>query len=285
MAMNTTGWKCAWPAIATVIACLAFTLSLSAQVQTNTATAMGKDTVVTKVEHGEVVTVSGNDLVVKMADGTLRNFENVPDYARATVDGKQLGIHDLKPGMKLQRTISTTTTPMTITTVQTVKGKVWAINPPLSIILTLENNKNQQFKIPQDQKFNVDGKMVDAWGVRKGMTITATKIVEEPAAVATQEKVVTGEAAPAPVTIPPAPSTAAPMPVTTAPAPVAPAADVPILVAEGNEEAVPAPAEPPAEAPEAAHGLSTTALIGLLCLVGLAAVIGWYLLRKSRSRS
>ena len=72
------------------------------------------------------MTVSGSDLVVKMADGTIRNFENVPESARVTVDGKQLGIHDLKPGMKLQRTITTTTTPMTITTVQTVKGKVWA---------------------------------------------------------------------------------------------------------------------------------------------------------------
>ena len=74
-----------------------------------------------------------------------------PTVSRATVDGKQLSIHDLKPGMKLQRTITTTTTPMTITTVQTVKGKVWAINPPLSIILTLEDGKNQQFKIPQGQ--------------------------------------------------------------------------------------------------------------------------------------
>ena len=281
--MNIAGWKCAWPMVATTTACLALTLNLSAQVQTKTTTAMGKETVVTKVEHGEVVTVSGNDLVVKMADGTLRNFENVPEYARATVDGKQLSIHDLKPGMKLQRTITTTTTPMTITTVQTVKGKVWAINPPLSIILTLEDGKNQQFKIPQDQKFNVDGQMVDAWGVRKGMTITATKIVEEPAVVATQEKTVTGEAAPAPA---PATATAtgeaAPAPATGE---AAPAADVPILVAEGNEEAVPAPAEPPAEAPEATHGLSTTAMIGLLCLLLVVAVIGWYVFRKSRSRS
>jgi hypothetical protein len=276
--MNIAGWKCAWPVVTTTTACLALTLNLSAQVQTKTTTAMGKDTVVTKVEHGEVVTVSGNDVVVKMADGTLRNFESVPDYARATVDGKQLSIHDLKPGMKLQRNITTTTTPMTITTVQTVKGKVWAINPPLSIILTLEDGKNQQFKIPQDQKFNVDGKMVDAWGVRKGMTLTATKIVEEPAVVATQEKTVTGEAAPAPVT-------AAPAPATGEAAAAAPAADVPILVAEGSEEAVPAPAEAPAEAPEATHGLSTTALIGLLCVLLVVAVIGWYVFRKSRSRS
>ncbi len=260
--MNIAGWKCAWPVIATTTACLAFTLSLSAQVETKTTTATGKAAVVTKVERGEVVTVSGNDLVVKMADGTIRNFENVPESARVTVDGKQLGIHDLKPGMKLQRTITTTSTPMTITTVQTVKGKVWYINPPLSIILTLEDGKNQQFKIPEDQKFEVDGQMVDAWGVRKGMIITATKIVEQPATEVTQEKTVTGTA------LPPA--------------------GVPILVAEGGEEAVPTPtAEPataPAAAPEAASGLPTW-LIWLLILLVLAAIIWWYVNRKNRSGS
>jgi hypothetical protein len=261
MAMNIAGWKCAWPFVATTTACLALTLSLSAQVETKTTTEVGKANVVTKVERGEVVTVSGNDLVVKMSDGTLRNFENVPESARVTVDGKQLGVHDLKPGMKLQRTITTTSTPMTITTVQTVKGKVWAITPPLSIILTLEDGKNQQFKIPEDQKFNVDGQMVDAWGVRKGMIITATKIVEQPAVEVTEKKTVTGEAPPA---------------------------DVPILVAEGGEEAVPAPAaEPataPAAAPEAASGLPTW-LIWLLVLLVLAAVIWWYVTRKNRSRA
>ena len=196
--MNTLGWKRKWSVVATTTACLALTLSLSAQVETTTTTTAGNANVVTKVERGEVVTVSGNDLVVKMADGTLRNFENVPASAKVTVDGKQLGVRDLKPGMKLQRTITTTTTPMTITTVETVKGKVWAITPPLSIILTLEDGKNQQFKIPEDQKFNVDGQMVDAFAVRKGMIITATKITEQPAVEVTQEKAVTGEAAPPP---------------------------------------------------------------------------------------
>ena len=32
--MNMTGWKFAWPVVATATACLAFTLSLSAQVET-----------------------------------------------------------------------------------------------------------------------------------------------------------------------------------------------------------------------------------------------------------
>jgi hypothetical protein len=261
MAMNRLGWKGAWPVVATVTACLAFTLSLSAQVETQTTTAKGQPTVVTKVERGEVVTVSGNDLVVKMADGTIRNFENVPASARVTVDGKQLGIHDLKPGMKLQRTITTTSTPMTITTVQTVKGTVWHITPPLSVILTLEDGKNQQFKIPEDQKFNVEGQMVDAWGLRKGMIVTATKIVEQEATEVAQEKSVTG---------------------------TAPPADVPILVAVGSEEEVPAaeaaPAAP-AAAPEATSGLSTTGMIGLLCLLVVAVVIVWFVVRKRRSQA
>ncbi len=260
--MNRVGWKCAWSVVATATACLAFALNLSAQVQTQTTTATGRATVVTKVERGEVVTVSGNDLVVKMADGTLRNFENVPESAKVTVDGKQLSVHDLKPGMKLQRTITTTTTPMTITTVQTVKGKVWEIVPPLSIILTLEDGKNQRFKIPEGQKFNVDGQMVDAFAVRKGMILTATKIVEEPTTEITQQKTVTGEAAPPP--------------------------DVPILVAEGGEEPLPTPtAEPataPAAAPEAASGLPTW-LIWLLVILVLAAIIWWYVNRKNRSGS
>ena len=255
--MNVAGWKLSWLVVATTTACL--TLTLSAQVQTQTTTATGQPNVVTKVERGEVVTVSGNDLVVKMADGTIRHFANVPQSATVTVDGKQLGIHDLKPGMKLQRTITTTTTPMTITTIETVKGKVWAIQPPLTLILTLEDGKNQQFKIPEDQKFDVDGQMVDAWGVRKGMIITATKIVEQPAVEVTQAKTVTGEAPPI-------------------------AAGVPVLVAEGSEEAVPAPAsgESPAAVPEATSGLSTTARIGFVCLVVLIAVIGWFVFRKSR---
>jgi hypothetical protein len=276
--MSIVDRKCAWLAVATVTTCLALTLSLTAQVETTTTTTTGQGTVVTKVERGEVVTVSGNDLVVKMADGTLRNFENVPASAKVTVDGKQLGVHDLKPGMKLQRAITTTTTPMVITTVETVKGKVWAITPPLSIILTLDNGKNQQFKIPEDQKFEVDGQMLDAFAIRKGMNITATKITEVPAVEVTKTKAVTGSAAPAAAaSTPPSP------PAAGSPQPTPPPANVPVLVAVGGEEAVPAPAAEPVPAPattsETASGLPTW-LIWVVVLVVLAVIVWWYMNRK-----
>ena len=96
-------------AVAAGIVFLAFTAATNAQVQTQTAEAHGPGTKEVTVERGEVVLVNGNDLVVKMEDGSIRHFANVRESARAEVDGKQLGIHDLQPGMKLQRTITTTT--------------------------------------------------------------------------------------------------------------------------------------------------------------------------------
>lgn len=246
--------------LAAGVVCLAFTLSMSAQVQTKTTTTSGKATVQTQVESGEVVAVSGNDLVVKMSDGSLRHFANVPESARVTVDGQKLGIHDLKPGMKLQRTITTTTTPKTITTVQSVTGTVWFITPPNSVILTLADGKNQQFKIPKNQKFNVNGQMVDAWGLRKGMTINATKVVEVPVTDVAQTRSVTGEMPPPP---PPPP------------------ADVPILVVE--EVVVPVEVAQAAPAPAALPKTgSQLPLIGLLGLLSLASALGLRTARKSR---
>src|SRR6516164_5486725 len=177
---------------ALAIASLAFALGVNAQVQTTTTTTTGKATKEVQVEHGEVVTVAGNDLVVKMEDGTIRDFPDISESARIDVNGKQLGIHDLKPGMKLQRTTITTTTPKIITTVQTVTGKVWHVSPPNSVILTLENGQNQSFKIPKGQKFDIDGQMVDAFGLKKGMNVKATKIVEVPDTLVATKKSVTG---------------------------------------------------------------------------------------------
>jgi len=176
---------------------LTFTMSMMAQVQSQTTTAKEPFTKIVQVEKGEVVYVSGHDLILKMDDGTIRHV-TVPEGATATVDGKQIGIHDVKVGMKLQKTISTTTTPTTITKVDTVTGKVFHVTPPLSVILTLDDGTNQEFKIPEGQKFDVDGQMVDAWGLKPGMKVSATKVTETPETVVTQKAKVTGTMPPPP---------------------------------------------------------------------------------------
>ena len=178
--------------------CLAFALSMNAQVRTETNTTAAQPSHNVTIERGEVAYISGNELVVKMEDGTIRHFANVPESARVTVDGQELGIHSLKPGMKLERTTIVTTTPKTITTVKSVTGKVWHVTPPNTVILTLEDGTNQEFKIPKGQKFMVEGQETDAFGLKKGMIVAATKVVEEPISVVEQQRKLTGTMPPPP---------------------------------------------------------------------------------------
>ncbi|HUN63907.1 MAG TPA: hypothetical protein VMU53_18050 [Candidatus Sulfotelmatobacter sp.] len=181
------------------VLCTAFALTALAQVQTETKTAtVGAPIKTVKVAIGEIVYVSGNSVVVKMEDGTLRHFDNVPESTTITVDGKQLNVHQLQPGMKVERQVITTATPRMITTVKTVTGTVWQVSPPLSVILTLEDGKNQRFKIPKGQKFTINGQQTDAFGLKPGMKIEAQQVVEQPETLVTQEIKRTGIAPPPP---------------------------------------------------------------------------------------
>jgi hypothetical protein len=174
------------------VLCITLALTANAQVKTETKVEEGLASQTVKLETAEVMYVSGHDLIVKTDDGELRHFPNVPDDKTVTVAGKELTIQDLKPGMRLQRTTITTTTPRMITTVKTVTGKVWRVSPPNSVILTLEDGTNQSFNIPQGQKFDVNGQETDAWGLKEGMNISATAVTEAPETVVSQEVVRTG---------------------------------------------------------------------------------------------
>ena len=198
-------------ALAAGVVSIVFMISGSAQVRTKTTTTSGIATQRVKVDRAEVILVSGNDLVLRMDDDTIRHVANVPDSFRAIVDGKEMSIYDLKAGMTLERTTTITTTPKIVTTVQTIKGRVWHVQPPNYVFLTLEDGSNQQFEVPKGQKFKVEGQMVDVRGLKPGMNITATKVVEFTAAEVEQQRKLTG---------------------TMPPVPPAPPADAPILVAK-----------------------------------------------------
>jgi hypothetical protein len=213
-------------------------------VQTSKTEAHGEPSKEVTVERGEIVYVNGNSVVIKMEDGTLREFDNVPESITFMVDGKPVNINNAKVGMKLEKQTVRTTTPKVVTTVETVTGKVFHVAPPSSVILTLENGQNQQFKIPKGQKFVVNGQQTDAWGLKKGMKVAAQKVTEVPETVMAQEVSRTGSAPP-----PPPP----------------PKQDVPILIVM----AAPAPAVETAEAaptalPKTASDLPLIGLLGAL---------------------
>lgn len=241
---------------------LTFAVSMMAQVQSETTTTTGPSTREVNVQRGEVVYVSGNDLIVKAENGQIIHFANVPESARVTVDGRQLGIHDLKVGMKLERTITTTTTPQLVTKVERVSGTVFHVNPPNSVILRLDNGTNHMYKIPHGQKFNIDGQEVDAWGLKEGMRITATRVTETPETRVAVERHVSGQMPPPP-----------------------PPAHVPILVAIIRPAPAPAVQEQENEVAEAEPAAlpatgSNLPEIGLLGIVLLSLGFG---LRKIRN--
>jgi hypothetical protein len=176
----------------TGLLCIALPFAANAQVKTQTNVKESLPSQTVKIETAEVVYISGNDLIVKTDDGELRHFPNVSANKTVTVAGKELTVYDLKPGMKLQRTTITTSTPRMITTVKTVSGKVQRVSPPNSVILTLEDGTNQSFNIPKGQKFLVDGQETDAWGLKEGMNISATAVTETPETVVSEEVIRTG---------------------------------------------------------------------------------------------
>lgn len=253
--------------LATVM-CLAVARLTTAQVQTQSSTTSGTPTREVTIENGEVVAVEGDDLFVKMADGSLRDFPNIPPSARVTVDGQQVGLQDLKPGMKLTHTTVRTTTPQVVTTVETVTGRVFHVTPPRSVILRLENGENQAFQIPRGQRFMVDGRETDAFGLRKGMNVTATRITETPVNVVAHETHVAGTMPAIPANEPVLIAKAEPTP---APAPAAEPA---------TAAAAPTAAAPATEAQQLPKTASNFPLIGLLGLLSIAAAFGLKFVRN-----
>ena len=206
----------------------------------------------------------------------------MPDGVTANVDGKTLTVKDLKPGMKLQRTITTSTTPKTVTTVRTINGKVVSVIPPLSVVLSFpDGSPNKHYQIPKDQTFMVDGQKKTAFELKPGMPITATAVTEGPVSETSVTRTVTGTA-PAPAPAPaPRPATPPPTLVLLIEVPVA----VPVPVAAAARPA-PAPAQAaPARAPEPAPTQlpktgSPFPLIGLLGVLLVAASLGLRALQR-----
>jgi hypothetical protein len=224
-------------------------LAASAQVTSSTSTSAGQATTQTEVRRGEVVYVSGDELVVRMEDGTVKHI-TVPDSARATVDGKELSVHELQPGMKLEKTITTTTTPKVVKTVTQAKGKVFHVSGD-NVIVSYPDGTNKQYKVPPGTKFTIDGQEKTVHDLKKGMTISATVVKEVPETEVSTASNVSGTAPP-----PPTPPVTAEAPLVIeqpAPAPVQQAAATP-------------PEQSKAELPNTGTELPLIGLVGFLSL-------------------
>lgn len=151
----------------------------------------------TQVRNAEVVYVEGNDLVIKVDNGRVEHLI-VPDSDKFHVDGREMSVYDLKPGMKLTETILTTTTPRYVNTIRTIEGRVWHVNAPHSVIVRLPDHKHVLYQVPNHAEFSVNGEKKTVFDLRKGMQFKATVITDEPETVIESSKHVVAQAIPAP---------------------------------------------------------------------------------------
>lgn len=255
---------CATITVFTLLAAIAAAQPTSTKATSTT----GASTATSQLE-GTVLAVDGNNLIVKMANGEIRHIV-AAEGRRALIDGKEVAARDLKVGTKLKATVTTTTTSVMERTTTVGSGKVFFVSGP-NVILTLPNGENRQYKVKDDYKFTVEGKAATVFDLRKGMIVSAQKIVEEPKTVVASNTVVTGEL-PAPVKTEAA-AVAAPAPrPAPAPAPAPVAKPAPAQVAE-------APAAPPTRLPKTASPLP---LIGLSGALLTACSLGSMLLGRRR---
>lgn len=127
----------------------------------------------TRVENAEVVYVEGNDVVLRLADGDVKQFE-IADSCKFNIDGKDVTVLDMKPGMKLTATIITATPPKWVDTVEVIEvGTVWR-NVGSSLIITTPQGENKMFRVPSGGKVTIDGKEKALAELREGDKITAT---------------------------------------------------------------------------------------------------------------
>jgi len=127
-----------------------------AQDTSTTSVRRGAPSLDTNVRNAEIVYVEGNDLVLKLENGRVEHMI-VPSNEKFTIDGREVSVDNLKAGTKLTQTITTTTTPHYVNTVRVLKGRVWHVNAPGSVILSLPDGPNQTYKVPSHATFTING--------------------------------------------------------------------------------------------------------------------------------
>ena len=149
--------------------------------QTTTTSSQGK--------AFEVVAVDGNLLIVNLPEGTREI--NVPAGFMFTVNGQQMSVQQLKPGMKGTATITTKTTVTPVTVTEVKSGTVMQSSGNSIIVRTGDQVKmfTQGDIDKRGVKILRDGRPATISDFRQGDQLTATIVTSMPPHVMTEKEV------------------------------------------------------------------------------------------------
>jgi len=143
----------------------------------------------TQIKKFEVLAVNGNDLVVKLPEGT-REIQ-VPDDFRFTVDGQQLAGRELKVGMKGTASITTKTTVTPVVVTEVKSGEVMQSSGSSLLVRTPEGFKmfTEGDVERRGIKMMKDGAPAQFSDFHSGDRLSATIVTTHPPKVMTQQQV------------------------------------------------------------------------------------------------
>ena len=152
--------------------------------------ALAQTTSKVDVRHFEVISVSGNSLVVRDETGT--NEYTVPADFRFTVDGKKMSASELKPGMKGTATVTTKTTIKPVFVTQIKDGIVLKAGPG-TVDIRDDQGLRKRFTQAELDKRGIEiiknGEVIRVGQLREGDTITATIVSRAEPTVLTEKDV------------------------------------------------------------------------------------------------
>ncbi len=154
-----------------------------------TVVALAQQSTTSETKSFEVLAVEGNQLVVRLPEGTREL--TVPEDFRFTINGQQMSVRQLKPGMKGTATITTRTTVTPVTVTEVKNGTVMQSTGSSIIVRTEEGIKSftQSDVDKRGVKIMRNGQPATVTDFRQGDRLSATIITSRPPQVMTEKEV------------------------------------------------------------------------------------------------
>lgn len=144
----------------------------------------------TEIKNGTVISVGDKSIFIKESNGTMREFDVASDF-HVTVDGRDVALKDLKPGMKITATVQTVTVPVVVQTTTLKNAKV--LKNAGGLLFVRESDGIHTYNIPAGFRFDIGGAKLRLEDLQVNQHLNAT-IIHTSRGTATETEVANASA-------------------------------------------------------------------------------------------